>query len=150
MIQMSSPFLRALINNFSYHCPPESLLRSTGFSIGDLLPRVPSSDLSCLSNSTLSLLEPNSLGTHRRCVPLRTVVAYMHLTTRYAQPLHALRTGVAYMYLMTRYAPPLRAVTHRRCVHAPHDPVRTAVACGYHRPCVRAPHDPVHTAVACG
>ena len=75
MIELSSTFLRAVIYNVSYHCSLESLSRSPGFSIGDLLPRVPSSELSCLSNSTLSLLEPNSLCTHRRCVPLRTVVA---------------------------------------------------------------------------
>ena len=48
------------------------------------------------------------LGTHSRCMRLRTIVAYIHLTIRYASP--------------------LRAVTNHRCVHAPHDPVRTAIA----------------------
>ena len=102
MIEMSSTFLRALIYNVSYYCPPESLSRSPVFSIGDLLPRVPSPDISCLSNSTHSLLEHDSslsllehdsryapplrTVTHRRCVRLRTVVVYMHLTIRYAPP----------------------------------------------------------------
>ena len=111
MIQMSSPFLRALIYNYSYHCPPESLSRLPVFSIGDLLPRVPSPDFSCLSNSTLSLLEPDSLVTHRCCVPLRTVIACGYAsslrtcTSRLGthRPCVQLRTLVAYMHLTTRF-----------------------------------------------
>ena len=115
MIEMSSTFLRALIYNVSYNTisfpsvfdrrPPASSsiarpLLSLKLSLSLLKP-----------DCYLSLSVPDSLGTHRRCVRLCTVVAYMHLTTR--------------------YAPPLRAVTHPRCVHASHDPVSTVVACRY-------------------
>ena len=149
MIDMSSTFIR-LIYNVSYHCPPESLCRSPVFSISDHLPRVSSHDLSCLSNSTLSLLEPDcplsllepdsslsllmpdyslsllepaSLGTLRRCVPLRTVVACGYapsLRTFTSRPGTHLRCVRLALSLRTCTS---RPGTHRRCVR-----LRTVVA----------------------
>ena len=113
MIEMSSTFLRAFIYNVSYHCPPESLSR-TVFSISDLLPRIPSPDLSCLSNSTLSLSEPDcSLSLSERDSSLSISEPYC-CSLSLSEPDCSLSLWE-----------PDSLGTHRRCV-----PLRTVVACG--------------------
>ena len=114
-------FLQVLIYNVNYHRSNESPSLSTVLSIGDLLLRVPSLDLSCLSNSPLFLFEPNcsfslpkpdcffACRCVHRCVPLRAI------------PRDPARTAIAYrcvLYHVTQHAPPLLIgrQMHRRLI----------------------------------